>query len=118
MGDETSVSLQIDDPTNKNILCDVSGKGIFENFNFEGKILNLGSAFVYLQLCLFASYRYASVNYTWDNKITFSHLFIKDWDTSREITSYPPTTGPLAVYTKADFYSYFDHAVHAVRAKL
>ncbi|OXA38531.1 mucolipin-3 isoform X2 [Folsomia candida] len=72
--------------------------------------------FVTFQLCLFASYRYASVNYTWDNKITFSHLFIKDWDTSREITSYPPTTGPLAVYTKADFYSYFDHAVHAYSA--
>jgi hypothetical protein len=55
------------------------------------------------------------VNYTWDNKIAFSHLFLKDWDTSREITSYPPTTGPLAVYTKEDFYQYIDFAVKRVR---
>ncbi|CAL8109821.1 unnamed protein product [Orchesella dallaii] len=69
--------------------------------------------FVTFQLCLFATYRYANVNYTWDNKITFSHLFLKDWDSSREITSYPPTTGPLAVYRKEDFYKYLDFAIHA-----
>ncbi|ODN02679.1 Mucolipin-3 [Orchesella cincta] len=69
--------------------------------------------FVTFQLCLFATYRYANVNYTWDNKITFSHLFLKDWDSSREITSYPPTTGPLAVYRKDDFYKYVNFAVNA-----
>lgn len=37
-----------------------------------------------------------------------------DWDASREITSYPPTTGPLAVYTKDKFYNFVDFAVNSV----
>ena len=32
---------------------------------------------VTMQLCLFAHSRYNHVNYTWDNKVTFSHLFLK-----------------------------------------
>nr|NVI71442.1 transient receptor potential cation channel, mucolipin ortholog [Cucujiformia] len=50
------------------------------------------------------------VNYTWDNRITFSHLFLKGWDATREINSYPPTSGPLAVYLEEDFYSTIDFA--------
>nr|MBE5724881.1 transient receptor potential cation channel, mucolipin ortholog [Cucujiformia] len=50
------------------------------------------------------------VNYTWDNKISFSHLFLKGWDATREINSYPPTAGPLAIYVIDDFYSTIDFA--------
>nr|NVI71373.1 transient receptor potential cation channel, mucolipin ortholog [Cucujiformia] len=50
------------------------------------------------------------VNYTWDNKVTFSHLFLKGWDSTREINSYPPTAGPLAVYKIDDFYATIDYA--------
>nr|NVI71387.1 transient receptor potential cation channel, mucolipin ortholog [Cucujiformia] len=50
------------------------------------------------------------VNYTWDNRITFSHLFLKGWDATREINSYPPTAGPLAIYEIDDFYSTIDFA--------
>nr|NVI71482.1 transient receptor potential cation channel, mucolipin ortholog [Cucujiformia] len=50
------------------------------------------------------------VNYTWDNRITFSHLFLKGWDATREINSYPPTAGPLAIYQIDDFYSTIDFA--------
>nr|NVI71363.1 transient receptor potential cation channel, mucolipin ortholog [Cucujiformia] len=50
------------------------------------------------------------VNYTWDNKISFSHLFLKGWDATREINSYPPTAGPLAIYVSDDFYSTIDFA--------
>lgn len=63
------------------------------------------------QLCLFAQQRYNHVNYLWDTKISFSHLFIKGWDTTREIQVYPPADGPLAVYTKNEFYDYLDYAV-------
>nr|MBE5724917.1 transient receptor potential cation channel, mucolipin ortholog [Cucujiformia] len=51
------------------------------------------------------------VNYTWDNRVTFSHLFLKGWDSTREINTYPPTSGPLAVYVMEDFYSTIDYAV-------
>nr|NVI71490.1 transient receptor potential cation channel, mucolipin ortholog [Cucujiformia] len=51
------------------------------------------------------------VNYTWDNRITFSHLFLKGWDATREINSYPPTAGPLAVYEIPDFYETINFAV-------
>nr|NVI71422.1 transient receptor potential cation channel, mucolipin ortholog [Cucujiformia] len=50
------------------------------------------------------------VNYTWDNRITFSHLFLRGWDATREINSYPPTAGPLAVYQIDDFYSTINFA--------
>nr|NVI71366.1 transient receptor potential cation channel, mucolipin ortholog [Cucujiformia] len=43
-------------------------------------------------------------------QITFSHLFLKGWDATREINSYPPTAGPLAIYEVDDFYSTIDFA--------
>ncbi|KAJ8981380.1 hypothetical protein NQ317_002574 [Molorchus minor] len=65
---------------------------------------------VTMQLCLFAYSRYNHVNYTWDNKITFSHLFLRGWDPTREINAYPPGTGPLAIYRVEEFYSTLDYA--------
>nr|NVI71478.1 transient receptor potential cation channel, mucolipin ortholog [Cucujiformia] len=50
------------------------------------------------------------VNYTWDNRISFSHLFLKGWDATREINTYPPTAGPLAIYKIDDFFSTIDFA--------
>ncbi|XP_026821267.1 mucolipin-3-like [Rhopalosiphum maidis] len=66
---------------------------------------------VTLQLSLFAHTRYSHVNYTWGNRITFSHLFIKGWDPAREIVSYPPALGPLAIYNIESFYSTINYAV-------
>ncbi|XP_019754608.1 mucolipin-3 isoform X1 [Dendroctonus ponderosae] len=65
---------------------------------------------VTLQLCLYASSSYNHVNYTWDNKITFSHLFLKNWDATREVNSYPPAAGPLAIYKEQDFFQTLDYA--------
>ncbi|KAL1110348.1 hypothetical protein AAG570_007879 [Ranatra chinensis] len=67
---------------------------------------------VTFQLCLFAHSRYNHVNYSWDNRITFSHLFLKGWDPVREVNSYPPGLGPLALYLKDDFYETIDYAVN------
>nr|NVI71358.1 transient receptor potential cation channel, mucolipin ortholog [Cucujiformia] len=50
------------------------------------------------------------VNYTWDNRITFSHLFLKGWDATREINTYPPTAGPLAIYKANEFFETIDYA--------
>ncbi|XP_050716232.1 mucolipin-3-like isoform X3 [Eriocheir sinensis] len=63
------------------------------------------------QLCLFAQQRYSHVDYLWDTKVSFSHLFIKGWESTREIQVYPPGTGPLAVYEKQEFYAYLDYAI-------
>ncbi|XP_053606393.1 mucolipin-3-like [Plodia interpunctella] len=65
---------------------------------------------VTFQLCLFAHNRYNHVNYTWDNRISFSHLFLLGWDSTREINAYPPGAGPLAIYKQEDFYSTLDFA--------
>jgi mucolipin 3 len=65
---------------------------------------------VTFQLCLFAHNRYNHVNYTWDNRISFSHLFLLGWDSTREINAYPPGAGPLAVYKVDEFYSTLDFA--------
>lgn len=66
---------------------------------------------VTMQLCLFAHSRYNHVNYTWGNKVTFSHLFLKGWDTTMEITAYPPSNGPLAIFLEKDFYDTIDYAI-------
>lgn len=65
---------------------------------------------VTFQLCLFAHNRYNHVNYTWDNRISFSHLFLLGWDSTREINAYPPGAGPLAVYKIDEFYNTLDYA--------
>ena len=53
------------------------------------------------QLLVFGYYRYAHSNYYSDNRIGFSHLFLgKAWDPVREIDTYPPSTGALALYEK------------------
>lgn len=64
-----------------------------------------------LQLCLFAHSRYKHVNYSWDNKVTFSHLFLRGWDAQREVNTYPPEMGPLSVYVVDDFYNTIDFAL-------
>ncbi|XP_018325285.1 mucolipin-3-like [Agrilus planipennis] len=66
---------------------------------------------VTIQIWLFAYSRYNHVNYTWDNRITFSHLFLKGWDSTREINVYPPAAGPLAVYKKHEFFEVIDYAL-------
>lgn len=68
---------------------------------------------VTIQLCLFAYHRYNHVNYTWDNQVTFSHLFLKGWDATREVNAYPPAIGPFAVYKIKDFYATLDYAYEA-----
>lgn len=65
---------------------------------------------VTFQLCLFAHNQYKHVNYTWDNRIAFSHLFLKGWDPSMEINVYPPSAGPLAIYQIDEFYETIDYA--------
>ncbi|XP_016919158.1 mucolipin-3 [Apis cerana] len=66
---------------------------------------------VTIQLCLFAHNNYIHVNYTWDNRIAFSHLFLRGWDNSLEVPVYPPVTGPLAIYKRDDFYNTIDYAL-------
>ena len=66
---------------------------------------------VTMQICLFAHSRYNHVNYTWDNRISFSHLFLRNWDATMEVEAYPPAIGPLAVYVREDFFATVDYAI-------
>lgn len=54
--------------------------------------------------------RYNHVNYTWDNRVTFSHLFLRGWGPEQEVEAYPPAIGPLALYAQADFFATLDYA--------
>lgn len=64
-----------------------------------------------MQLCLFAHSRYIHVNYTWDNRVSFSHLFLRGWDDTSEVESYPAAKGPFALYFQDDFYKTIDYAM-------
>lgn len=71
-----------------------------------------------IQLCLFAHSRYNHINYTWDNRVAFSHLFLRGWDDASEVDTYPPTKGPLALYVEDDFYGTIDYAVEGYTQNL
>ncbi|XP_066584088.1 mucolipin-3-like isoform X2 [Prorops nasuta] len=66
---------------------------------------------VTVQLCLFAHNNYMHVNYTWDNRVSFSHLFLRGWDATQEVPLYPPASGPMALYRKPEFYETIDYAL-------
>lgn len=66
------------------------------------------------QLLIFGQFRYAHTNYYQDNHIAFEHLFLKDWDSVREINAYPPATGKYALYKKETFFSYFNYTAHTL----
>ena len=65
------------------------------------------------QLIVFGKYRFAHTNYYSNNHVAFEHLFLKDWDPTREIHAYPPATGKYALYQREEFYQYFDYAADA-----
>lgn len=66
---------------------------------------------VTLQLVLFGSDSYAFQEQHRDTTIALHHMFLKDWDSVREIAAYPPAAGPYAVYTKSEFYMHVDNVV-------
>jgi len=63
------------------------------------------------QLWIFAEYRYAHVNYYTNQQISLDHIFIQDWDQVREVHSYPPSTGKLAIYRRREFFKFVDYVV-------
>lgn len=77
-------------------------------YKFVVQVIKL--VIVSMQLCLFAHSRYNHVNYTWDNRVSFSHLFLRNWDATLEVESYPPSIGPLALYKQNDFFDTIDYA--------
>ncbi|KAK6632236.1 hypothetical protein RUM44_007267 [Polyplax serrata] len=80
---------------------------------FPYKLLLLVSKIILvtIQLCFFAHHRTTFIDYVFDNRIAFSHLFLQGWDSSREITTYPPQSGTLAIYKTSEFFSVIDFAV-------
>ncbi|XP_065209550.1 mucolipin-3-like isoform X2 [Planococcus citri] len=63
------------------------------------------------QLCNFAENRYNHMEYSNNNRVSFSHLFLKNWDDSREVVSYPPEAGPLALYRVDELHDNINFAV-------
>ena len=61
------------------------------------------------QVVVYGQYRYARTKYHTDNQIAFEHLFLKGWDSVREIHAYPPSTGEYAIYKKSTFYEYLNY---------
>lgn len=86
-----------------------------KKFPFKFLVQIIKIMLVTCQLCLFAHSRYNHVNYASDNRISFSHLFLKGWDASREVFSYPPALGPLALYKKNDFFYTVDYAIEGYK---
>lgn len=63
------------------------------------------------ELVMFANDVSFHHGYHEDTTITLSNLFLKGWATTREVLSYPPAGGPIAVYRQSEFYEYMDYAI-------
>lgn len=66
---------------------------------------------VTVQLLVFGSNMSKYLTHQGNMVVTFRELFMSDWDTVREVMTYPPAAGPYAVYTKDDFYLHVNHVV-------
>ncbi|KAI1294959.1 Mucolipin-3 [Halotydeus destructor] len=45
--------------------------------------------------------------------VSFREIFLSDWDTVREVMSYPPAAGPYAVYRRQELYEHMNYAIIA-----
>ncbi|OQR77875.1 mucolipin-3-like [Tropilaelaps mercedesae] len=66
---------------------------------------------VTLQLVFFGYDSYAFQRQHRDTNMALDHMFLEGWTSVREVASYPPSTGPYAVYTKKAFYSHLNAVV-------
>lgn len=72
---------------------------------------------IFSQLYIFAQNRNEYIYYDYNNQLAFSHLFLKVWDASREVSNYPPAAGPLALYQAVEFYKNADFIVQRVSTR-
>lgn len=77
-------------------------------YNFLIQLIKI--VLVTLQVYFFASHRHTHAEFVRNHQITFQHLFLKNWDPAREIETYPPALGAMAIYEIDDFYSTIDFA--------
>ncbi|XP_054719335.1 mucolipin-3-like [Uloborus diversus] len=80
-------------------------------FPFKLVLQIIKIVFVTLLLCVFGSDGYTYELQKQNTATSFRHMFLADWTAIRDIVSYPPSTGPYAVYTRQDFYRNVDHIV-------
>jgi len=66
---------------------------------------------VTIQLCIFGSTRSSHVDFLETSTVAFKHLYLSEWNPSYETLPYPPSSGPYAIYTIPDFYSYVNYAM-------
>lgn len=110
MGSHQKVSIQIIHTNYQNYLCYCAGNHVPLLF-VPDRLSILKFFFLCAQLCLFASFRDSHVFYARNTEVVFSHLFLQEWDVTREAPPYPPAAGPLAVYSKKQFHEYLDFAI-------
>ncbi|CAK9302414.1 unnamed protein product [Gordionus sp. m RMFG-2023] len=67
--------------------------------------------FVTFHIALFTTNRYKHVVYFEHTQISFKHLFLKDWESNREVISYPPSNGIFAIYGIDEFYGSLNYAI-------
>ncbi|KFM57639.1 Mucolipin-3, partial [Stegodyphus mimosarum] len=67
--------------------------------------------FVTLQLCVFGTDGYIYELQKQHTASSFRHIFLLGWTPLRDVVSYPPSTGPYAVYTKPEFFQNIDYVI-------
>lgn len=88
-----------------------------EKFQAKGRMpwkLGLQVVKIFLVTAQLICFGYDSSSFQLQHRettIALDHLFLEGWTPIREVPSYPPSTGPYAVYTKRDFYRNVDTVI-------
>uniref|UniRef100_A0A0N4ZF93 PKD_channel domain-containing protein n=1 Tax=Parastrongyloides trichosuri TaxID=131310 RepID=A0A0N4ZF93_PARTI len=65
------------------------------------------------QLILFAELRVTHVDFLDDTATVMRHKFLKDWESERDVVSYPPSIGKYSVFTATDIIEHFAFVVNS-----
>ncbi|KAI2801221.1 Mucolipin-2, partial [Blomia tropicalis] len=63
------------------------------------------------QIMYFGNEMASYLNYEDNTRTAFREMLLNGWDATREIFTYPPSSGTFAVYTSDTFYSSIDYAI-------
>ena len=68
--------------------------------------------FVTVQIAYFGNEMSQFLNYEDNTRTAFREMLLRGWDPTREVFTYPPSSGSFAVYTSDSFYDSLNYAIH------
>ncbi|KAG1692571.1 Mucolipin-3 [Nymphon striatum] len=80
-------------------------------FPYKLSVQTIKLVVVTIQLIIFAQYISGHVTRQEDTKYSMRHVYLMNWESIRDLKTYPPAAGIYAVYSKSGFYDHINYAI-------